>query len=128
MKTALASDFDGTLYFMNTEERFHAQDVFEILFYQKRGGVFGICTGRSPDSIFDIVGNFIRPDFIISVSGALIVDREGKVLYSCPMDRGAAGRIYRDYAAQAAQVIHAGGKVYTINTPGYLRHVYETGK
>ena len=43
MKTALASDFDGTLYFMNTEERFHAQDVFEILFYQKRGGVFGIC-------------------------------------------------------------------------------------
>jgi HAD superfamily hydrolase (TIGR01484 family) len=119
MKKVFASDFDGTLYFMNTEERFHAQDVFEILFYQKRGGVFGICTGRSPDSIFDIVGNFIRPDFIISVSGALIVDREGKVLYSCPMDRGAAGRIYRDYAAQAAQVIHAGGKVYTINTPEY---------
>ena len=31
MKTALASDFDNTLYFMNTEERFRAQDVFEIL-------------------------------------------------------------------------------------------------
>ena len=50
MKTALASDFDNTLYFMDTEERFRAQDVFEILFYQKRGGLFGICTGRSPDT------------------------------------------------------------------------------
>ena len=119
MKTALACDFDNTLYFYKTEERFRAQDIFEILFFQKRGGVFGICTGRSPDSILDITGNFLHPDFIISVSGALIVDREGKVLYSCPMDRGAAGRIYRDYAAQAAQVIHAGGKVYTINTPEY---------
>lgn len=119
MKTALASDFDGTLYFMNTEERFRAQDVFEILFYQKRGGIFGICTGRSPDSILDTVGNFIRPDFIISVSGALIVDREGKTLYNCPMDRDAAQRIYKDYEEKAAQVIHAGGKVYSINTPEY---------
>ena len=43
MKKALASDFDNTLYFMDTEERFRAQDVFEILFFRKEGGVFGIC-------------------------------------------------------------------------------------
>ena len=35
MKKALASDFDNTLYFMDTEERFRAQDVFEILFFRK---------------------------------------------------------------------------------------------
>ena len=65
---------------MDTEERFRAQDVFEILFFRKEGGVFGICTGRSPDSILETCGSFLHPDFIISVSGALIVDGEGKVL------------------------------------------------
>ena len=29
MKTALACDFDNTLYFYKTEERFRAQDIFE---------------------------------------------------------------------------------------------------
>ena len=45
-RPALISDFDNTLFFRNTEERFKAQDIFEILFFQKRGGIFGICTGR----------------------------------------------------------------------------------
>ena len=67
MRTALASDFDNTLYFHNTEERFYAQDIFEILFFQKRGGLFGICTGRSPDSILDMTGNFLHPDSMPSV-------------------------------------------------------------
>ena len=60
MKTALISDFDGTLYFRETEEQFRAQDVFDILFFRKRGGVFGICTGRSPDSIFDLSTRILR--------------------------------------------------------------------
>ena len=34
MKTALISDFDGTLYFRETEEQFRAQDVFDILFFR----------------------------------------------------------------------------------------------
>ena len=119
MKTALASDFDNTLYFMDTEERFRAQDVFEILFYQKRGGLFGICTGRSPDSIFDIVGSFMHPDFIISVSGALIVDGEGKVLDSHSLAPQAAEAILKDYESEARMVVHADGKVYTLGEAEY---------
>ena len=87
-RPALISDFDNTLFFRNTEERFKAQDIFEILFFQKRGGIFGICTGRSPDSVLDTISSFMHPDFIISVSGALIVDGEGNVLDSADRRRG----------------------------------------
>ena len=119
MKTALASDFDNTLFFMDTEERFRAQDIFEILFYQKRGGLFGICTGRSPDSILDIVGSFMHPDFIISVSGALVVDREGKVLDSHPLMPDTARAILQDYDSKATMVVHAGGRVYSFGDIEY---------
>ena len=102
MKKALASDFDNTLYFMDTEERFRAQDVFEILFFRKEGGVFGICTGRSPDSILETCGSFLHPDFIISVSGALIVDGEGKVLDSHTLSPDTARAILR-----AGHVVHS---------------------
>ena len=119
MRTALASDFDNTLYFHNTEERFYAQDIFEILFFQKRGGLFGICTGRSPDSILDMTGNFLHPDFIISVSGALIVDGEGNVLDSCCLSPAVTEEVCRAFEDRAAMVVHAGGKVYTLGKAEY---------
>ncbi len=119
MKTALASDFDNTLFFMDTEERFKAQDIFEILFYQKRGGCFGICTGRSPDSILDTVGSFMHPDFIISVSGALIVDGNGNILDSHALSPQTTQAIMKDYDSEAVMVVHAGGKVYTLGKAEY---------
>lgn len=119
MKIALASDFDNTLYFHNTEERFYAQDVFEILFFQKRGGIFGICTGRSPDSVFDNIGTFIRPDFIISVSGALIVDGKGNVLESHSIAPAVTERICREFEEEAEMVVHAGGHVYCFGEAEY---------
>ena len=119
MKKALASDFDNTLYFMNTEERFRAQDVFEILFFRKEGGLFGICTGRSPDSILDIAGSFLHPDFIISVSGALIVDGEGKVLDSHNLDPETTRAILKEFDKEARMVVHAGGNVYSFAEKEY---------
>ena len=119
MKKALASDFDNTLYFMDTEERFRAQDVFEILFFRKEGGVFGICTGRSPDSILETCGSFLHPDFIISVSGALIVDGEGKVLHSHTLSPETARAILREFDGEAIMVVHAGGNVYAFGETEY---------
>jgi HAD superfamily hydrolase (TIGR01484 family) len=113
-KTALISDFDNTLFFRNTEEQFKAQDIFEILFFQKRGSVFGICTGRSPDSILDTIGNFMHPDFIISVSGALIVDGKGNVLDKHCMDLATTEAIYDRYNDKALVVVHADGHVYAL--------------
>ena len=121
MKTALASDFDNTLFFMDTEERFRAQDIFEILFYQKRGGLFGICTGRSPDSILDIVGSFMHPDFIISVSGALVVDREGKVLDSHPLMPDRKGIFFRRYRISSSDQHR---RILRTAAEYYLRYFY----
>ena len=119
MRKALASDFDNTLYFMDTEERFRAQDVFEILFFRKEGGLFGICTGRSPDSIFDITGSFLHPDFIISVSGALIVDGEGNLLDSHCLAPETAKAILQEFDREARMVVHAGGNVYSFEEKEY---------
>ena len=114
MRKGLASDFDGTLFFARSEERFRAQDVFDILFFQKSGGIFGICTGRSPDSVLDTVGSFIRPDFIIAVSGALTTDSSGRVLQEYCMDPAAVQQIYEMMEKEAKMVIHAGGNVYSL--------------
>ena len=119
MRKALASDFDNTLYFMDTEERFRAQDVFEILFFRKEGGLFGICTGRSPDSIFDITGSFLHPDFIISVSGALIVDGEGNLLDSHCLAPETTRAILKEFDSEARMVVHAGGNVYSFEEKEY---------
>ena len=62
---------------------------------------------------------FIRTDFIISVSGALIVDGEGKILDSCCMDPAAAEAIYKDFKKSAEIVIHAGGRVYCLGEKEY---------
>ena len=113
-KTALISDFDNTLFFRNTEEQFKAQDIFEILFFQKRGGLFGICTGRSPDSILDTIGHFMHPDFIISVSGALIIDGKGDVLYKHCLDLATTEAIYNRFKDKALVVVHADGHVYAL--------------
>lgn len=113
-KTALISDFDNTLFFRNTEEQFKAQDIFEILFFQKRGGLFGICTGRSPDSILDTIGQFMHPDFIISVSGALIIDGKGTVLDKHCLDLATTEAIYNRFKDKALVVVHADGHVYAL--------------
>ncbi|MBQ8985841.1 MAG: HAD family phosphatase [Lachnospiraceae bacterium] len=113
-KTALISDFDNTLFFRNTEEQFKAQDIFEILFFQKRGGLFGICTGRSPDSILDTIGHFMHPDFIISVSGALIIDGKGTVLDKHCLDLATTEAIYNRFKDKALVVVHADGHVYAL--------------
>ena len=113
-KTALISDFDNTLFFRNTEEQFKAQDIFEILFFQKRGGLVGICTGRSPDSILDTIGHFMHPDFIISVSGALIIDGKGTVLDKHCLDLATTEAIYNRFKDKALVVVHADGHVYAL--------------
>ena len=113
-KSALISDFDNTLFFRNTEEQFKAQDIFEILFFQKRGGLFGICTGRSPDSILDTIGHFMHPDFIISVSGALIIDGKGTVLDKHCLDLATTEAIYNRFKDKALVVVHADGHVYAL--------------
>jgi hypothetical protein len=83
-----ASDYDGTLCFHDKKDvkdgYYKEEDMKAIQEWQKEGNLFGICTGRSLDSIMDSVKEHtgVKPDFYIASSGAVIADGNGKVLYA----------------------------------------------
>ncbi|MDO5132330.1 MAG: HAD family hydrolase [Eubacteriales bacterium] len=118
---AVASDFDNTLYFMGDEEPMRAADIFGIIYYQQRGGLFGICTGRSLRGVRDVIGPYIRPDFYILASGALVVDGEENVLFKKCIPLETAERIYRLFEGSMRMVIQANDTVYTFGEETYLQ-------
>lgn len=123
MKRALASDFDGTLYFGDTEERFHAQDLFTIVEYRHRGLLFGVCTGRSRSSVAKTCGPFIHFDFQILVSGALILDGEGKVLRKSTVPFSLIKELYDRFCDRALVVVQADDTCYTLSEEENPRRV-----
>lgn len=118
---ALASDFDNTLYFMRDEEPLRAADIFAILYFQQRGGIFGICTGRSLVGVREVIGMYIRPDFYILASGALVVDGQEKVLFKKCLPLATVEGMYHRYAADLEIVIQANDTVHTFGEPGELK-------
>ena len=46
-----ASDFDGTFYFERSTHPFFNRDLSAIRQFQKKGHLFGVCTGRSLDGV-----------------------------------------------------------------------------
>ena len=111
--SAVASDFDNTLYFWGEEEPMRAADIFGIVYYQQRGGLFGICTGRSLVGVRDVIGPYIRPDFYILASGALVLDGEENVLFRECLPLEIVEEIYRRFVPPMEAVIQANDTVYT---------------
>lgn len=118
---AVASDFDQTLYFMGDEEPMRAADIFGILYFQQRGGIFGLCTGRSLVGVRDVIGPWIRPDFYILASGALVVDGEENVLFKKCLSLETVREIYKRYESSLRAVIQANDTVYIFGEESYLQ-------
>ena len=118
---AVASDFDNTLYFMGDEEPMRAADIFGILYYQQRGGLFGLCTGRSLVGVRDVIGPYIRPDFYILASGALVMDGEENVLFKKCLSLETVKAIYERYCDSLRAVIQANDTVYIFEEESYLQ-------
>lgn len=75
----LASDFDNTLWFY---DHMKEEDVKSIHQFQKRGHLFGICTGRSKKGIIEpSLPYHIQYDFYILLSGALILNKDLEVIF-----------------------------------------------
>lgn len=113
-KKMLASDFDGTLYFMNAAEKVHPQDVVAIREFQEKGNLFGLCTGRSLQGILLVLKEDIRFDFMILASGALILDKEKKVIRKKCISYELLEDIYEKYTDHVWIVIQANDTVYNI--------------
>ncbi len=117
MKKALASDFDGTLFFPEITDGFLTGDLESIRRFQDEGNFFGICTGRSCNGILVPTGGRIRFDFYILVSGALILDGERHVLYRQCVRRGLLEEIYGRYRGRAEIRVQADEYIYTFREP-----------
>lgn len=109
---ALASDFDGTLFFGKKEESIQICDINAIQTFQKAGNVFGICTGRPLYAIQEITKNRIQFDFYITSSGAVILDREGHVLYEQCLSQTVMQALYERYHKECDVVVQADHRVY----------------
>ncbi len=113
-KRMLASDFDGTLYFMNAKEKVHPEDVTAIREFQEKGNLFGLCTGRSLQGILLVLEEDIQFDFMILASGALILDKEKKVIRKKCISYELLVDIYEKYTNHVWIVIQANDTVYNI--------------
>ncbi len=113
MKKAFASDFDGTLYFMFEDEPLKKDDVTAIENFREMGNLFGVCTGRSLRGITDVVED-IEFDFYILASGALIVDKDLKLISRTCIPYGTMKDIYEKYENDVKIIIQANDTVYCL--------------
>lgn len=116
MSSVFASDFDGTLYFMNKPEKVSPADVEAIEAFQRQGGLFGVCTGRSLQGVRLAIGDSVRFDFYILVSGALILDSSRKTLCKRCISRPLLETLCDRYGGYE-MVIQANDTVYNLGCP-----------
>lgn len=103
-RTALASDIDGTLVFYESENftenaktYIKEEDLAAVAAWQARGGLFGLCSGRSVAGVFDLLLGNIKPDFYIACSGAAIFDRDRNVIYEAVIEKDEIRAVFEKY-------------------------------
>lgn len=116
MTRVFASDFDGTLYFMGQKEDVRPADIAAIEAYQRHGGLFGVCTGRSLKGVRLAIGDRVKFDFYILVSGSLILDSSLKTVYKRCISRELLSELCERYSGYE-MVIQANDTVYTFGHP-----------
>ncbi len=99
---AFASDFDGTLFFYDRDEKIAQKDLKAIASFQEAGHLFGLCTGRPYAGISPYIKQ-VKPDFCITSSGALITDKEGNVLFEKEIPSNVAEKIL-DYVEKTYRI------------------------
>ena len=73
---ALLTDLDGTL--LMPDKTVSPEDAAAIADFRKKGGLFGIATGRGIQAAQEFI-ELLRPDFpVITYNGALLLDPETK--------------------------------------------------
>ena len=106
----IASDYDGTL---NCRGGISEEDKAAIARFRRAGHRFGVVTGRDMALAASILGGQgFCPDFLISCTGAVIQDADGRVLYK---KRGEVGPFLDEVfsyavACGAEQIVFSDGE------------------
>lgn len=86
------SDFDGTLG--KAPGKIEPETVAAIKEYEKKGGIFAVCTGRMFSSILPICREYGLKGLVISYQGAMINDAAtGKTIFEGGMDYKLAAEV-----------------------------------
>lgn len=111
----LSSDFDGTLYFHNKEEKMRESDLEAIRKFQQEGNLFGICTGRHLKGILEPTKEKVDFDFYIVNSGAVILDKNREIIQEYKIKRQVAKEVtkYIDKSVEVTFIID--DEFYAIN-------------
>ncbi len=100
----LASDFDNTLFFKNSE-RFKESDIKRIKEFQKDGHLFGICSGRPFSGLLRPMKGILKPDFFIVSTGGAILDKDYHLLYGKTVPFDIAHEIYLTYQKETELIV-----------------------
>lgn len=113
MTKLFASDFDGTIHFWETDDKYLVgpADTAAILEFQEAGGLFGVCTGRPllglTKQLDQEPGIDFAFDFYIATTGAAIWDRERKLIWNKTVPREVSEELYRLLSPMAQSSDHA---------------------
>lgn len=121
MSMLFASDFDGTLYLHGKEEGFRKEDLLSIASFQKKGNLFGVCSGRSLSGIQASTEDDIHFDFYILGTGAQVLDKYGNILWQKDMDIDTVTSICNLFKDQTHMIFHGEKEVYTCEEPLYVQ-------
>ena len=91
MKRIVFSDVDGTL--LDSGHRIGSYTARAIAGLRERGVPFVIVSARGPSGIYPIFHRYGFRAPIISYSGALVLDEEGRMLFHRGMPKDKAGEI-----------------------------------
>lgn len=105
----LASDFDGTLLF---DEEFCSYDIEAIQEFQKKGNLFGLCSGRPLKGAIIASQGLLDFDFFIASSGALITDKDGNILFEQLISFETMKNVFERYSKDVRVCIQADGIFY----------------
>ena len=121
MTKLFASDFDGTLHFWETDDKYivSPEDTQAILEFQANGGLVGVCTGRplygltrQTDAAPGLGFSF---DFYITTSGAAIFDRDRQLIWNKTIPQEVAEELYElcaPYSSSLAYALVCAGEDY----------------
>lgn len=139
-KKALASDLDGTLLLHDGRDDvgsgvvaarrgyFLSGDLEAVGRLQAAGCLFGICSGRPVAALMpELEQGGIHADFIVAMSGAVIVDGTGRALFERSLDFGFARKLYDELSPLVENhlLIQADDSYYTLGSLDFVgvRHL-----
>ena len=111
-----ASDYDGTLD-LHHGAGITVQDRAAIASFREQGGLFGMNTGRTKRRLYPKLHGKVDIDFAVLLSGALILDGDGEVIWERRLPRDAMSDVVKDCRMKALGLYLVAGTEYWTTSP-----------